>query len=287
MLPPPSPAPPGARRSFRPGSVLEGGLDAERDVALEGVADRAAVLGGFGGRHEVGGATCPGREPRTVSALDTTRQPASSLSNVTSAVTSSRSGGVPARPSPADNAIEKHAAWAAATSSSGLVSPSDDSVRADQDTGREVNAPDEIADTAPEPVARLAATRWLRRGGWRTWVTPAALRLIGFDKSSHRRRRASRAVRPGWGRCGRFRAVRCPYQGDGCTGRACPYCVAAPAATIRYVFTATRRLAALLLAGMLVVPLAAPVGAVEPAPQDPARRIRSRRRSSPRRSSTS
>ena len=35
------------------------------------------------------------------------------------------------------------------------------------------------------------------------------------------------------------------------------------------MFTATRRLAALVLAGMLVVPLAAPVGAVEPPPQDP------------------
>ena len=35
------------------------------------------------------------------------------------------------------------------------------------------------------------------------------------------------------------------------------------------MFTATRRLAALVLAGMLVVPLAAPVGAVEPVPQDP------------------
>jgi uncharacterized protein YkwD len=39
--------------------------------------------------------------------------------------------------------------------------------------------------------------------------------------------------------------------------------------SIRDVFTATRRLAALVLAGMLVVPLAAPVGAVEPPPQDP------------------
>ena len=70
-------------------------------------------------------------------------------------MTSSRSGGVPARPSPADSAIEKQAACAAATSSSGLVSPSDVSVRADQDTGSEVNAPDDTADTAPEPVARL------------------------------------------------------------------------------------------------------------------------------------
>ncbi|MFL5642983.1 MAG: CAP domain-containing protein [Chloroflexota bacterium] len=36
------------------------------------------------------------------------------------------------------------------------------------------------------------------------------------------------------------------------------------------MFTTTRRLAALLLAGMLIVPLAAPVGAVEPVVQDPA-----------------
>ncbi len=35
------------------------------------------------------------------------------------------------------------------------------------------------------------------------------------------------------------------------------------------MFTSTRRLASLVLAGMLVVPLAAPVGAVEPVPQDP------------------
>ena len=66
----------------------------------------------------------PGTTPRTVSALDTTRQPASSLSKVTSAETSRRSGGVPARPRAPDSAIEKQAAWAAATSSSGLVLPS-------------------------------------------------------------------------------------------------------------------------------------------------------------------
>ena len=35
------------------------------------------------------------------------------------------------------------------------------------------------------------------------------------------------------------------------------------------MFSATRRIAALVLAGMLVVPLAAPVGAAEPVPQDP------------------
>lgn len=36
------------------------------------------------------------------------------------------------------------------------------------------------------------------------------------------------------------------------------------------MFTTTRRLAALLLAGMLIVPLAAPVGAIESVPPDPA-----------------
>ena len=35
------------------------------------------------------------------------------------------------------------------------------------------------------------------------------------------------------------------------------------------MFSATRRIVALVLAGMLVVPLAAPVGAAEPVPQDP------------------
>src|SRR4029079_13501374 len=91
----------------------------------------------------------PGTLPRTVSALGPTFQPAATLSKVTSAAPSRRPRGVPARPSRADSAIEKHAACAAATSSSGLVSPSDDSVRADQDTGSEENAPDATADQEP------------------------------------------------------------------------------------------------------------------------------------------
>ena len=41
------------------------------------------------------------------------------------------------------NAIEKHDAWAAAISSSGLVRPLCSSVREAQVTGRRVNAPDE------------------------------------------------------------------------------------------------------------------------------------------------
>src|SRR3954454_3491712 len=85
-------------------------------------------------------ASMPGTFPRNVSADDTTFQPSPTLSKVTAALTSSRSGGVPARPRPADRAIEKQLACAAATSSSGLVFPPDSSVRAAQDTGRELNA---------------------------------------------------------------------------------------------------------------------------------------------------
>ncbi len=59
---------------------------------------------------------------------------------------------MPSRASAPDSAIEKHAAWAAATSSSGLVLPSEASVRADHDTGRSAKAPDDMADTVPEPV---------------------------------------------------------------------------------------------------------------------------------------
>ena len=83
-----------------------------------------------------------------------TRQPASTLSNVTSAEIDRRSGGVPARPSPAENAIAKHAAWAAAKSSSGLVFPPGSSVRAGQLTGTSVKIPLETALTVPLPVAR-------------------------------------------------------------------------------------------------------------------------------------
>jgi hypothetical protein len=49
--------------------------------------------------------------------------------------------------------MAKQAECAAATSSSGLVLPSEDSVLADQVTGRSANEPDVIALTAPDPVA--------------------------------------------------------------------------------------------------------------------------------------
>jgi hypothetical protein len=53
---------------------------------------------------------------------------------VTSAVVSSRSGGLPALASPFDSAMEKHDECAAAMSSSGLVRPSGSAARDGQDT---------------------------------------------------------------------------------------------------------------------------------------------------------
>src|SRR5215213_6528187 len=97
----------------------------------------------------------PGTLPRTVSALDTTFQPPSTWSNVTSAETRNCSGGVLALPSPNESAIAKQLACAAATSSSGLVFPSDRSVREAQLTGRSLNAPLLLAETLPAPRASV------------------------------------------------------------------------------------------------------------------------------------
>src|SRR4051794_25513131 len=96
----------------------------------------------------------PGTSPRTVRSLLVRRQPASSLSKLTTAVTSSLFGGVPFFASPFENAIEKHAACAAATSSSGLVWPSGLPVRDAQLTGSLVIEPDVTEVTCPEPDKR-------------------------------------------------------------------------------------------------------------------------------------
>jgi hypothetical protein len=76
------------------------------------------------------------------------------LSNVTCALTCSSSGGVPAPPSPAESAIAKHEACAAASSSSGEVRPAGCSVRDAQLTGRSVNVALELELTVPVPVAK-------------------------------------------------------------------------------------------------------------------------------------
>ena len=85
----------------------------------------------------------PGTTPETVSSLLVIFQPASVLSNVTTALTSSLVPGVLLRASAPERAMEKHDACADAMSSSGLVRPSCASVRDAQVTGSRVKAPDE------------------------------------------------------------------------------------------------------------------------------------------------
>src|SRR5439155_6915903 len=99
-------------------------------------------------------ASAPGTSPLTSSSLETTVQLSPTLSNVTLEETSSRFGFVPARPRPAERAIAKHDAWAAARSSSGLDFPPGASVRALHETGRSLNFPLETALTAPVPLRR-------------------------------------------------------------------------------------------------------------------------------------
>ena len=149
----------------RLGRTLERRVDAERDIAGQRLADRAAVLGRFGFCDEVS-LDMPGTTPRTVRWLDTMRQPASSFSNVTSADTDRRSGGAPARPRRPEKAIAKHEAWAAATSSSGLVLPPGASVRAAQLTGRSAKAPLETALTVRCRWQGRRTSRPRRVGWW-------------------------------------------------------------------------------------------------------------------------
>src|SRR5918994_4113961 len=74
-----------------------------------------------------------------------------STSNVHTALISSRSGGVPPSARTLESAIAKHAPWAAAMSSSGLVLPSERSVREAQVMG--------ISSIAPLPTENLPPPR--------------------------------------------------------------------------------------------------------------------------------
>ena len=78
----------------------------------------------------------------------------SPATNVTVAETSSRSGGEPARASPPDRAIEKHAAWAAAINSSGLVFPSGCSAREAHVMPSGPKAPLPTLSMVPRPSVR-------------------------------------------------------------------------------------------------------------------------------------
>ena len=118
-------------------SALQRGVDAQLDVALERLADRAAVLGRLGRRRRSPRPTCPGRRrgPSARSRRRASRRPACRRSR--RRTRPAAPAACPARPSAPEKAIAKQEACAAATSSSGLVLPSGDSVRAAQLTGRD------------------------------------------------------------------------------------------------------------------------------------------------------
>ena len=81
-------------------------------------------------------------------------QPVSPLAKATVAVVSRRVGGVPSFARVLESAMEKQAAWAAASSSSGLVRPACASVREDQETGRSRKAGLVSVETRPAPPRR-------------------------------------------------------------------------------------------------------------------------------------
>src|SRR5919106_3831681 len=96
----------------------------------------------------------PGTVPVTSSAILVIRKPASVFANVAVALVRSSSGALPACARMLDRDIEKHAACAAAISSSGLVLPPDSSVRAAHVTGSGPVAPLLSNVTVPEPPNR-------------------------------------------------------------------------------------------------------------------------------------
>src|SRR5688500_6815089 len=98
----------------------------------------------------------PWTAPRTLSRICVMPVPGTKS---TSADVSRLVGGVPALARPLENAMEKHAEWAAAISSSGLVLPLASSVRAGQDTSK-VPSPDESRVTLPAPSKRLPS-QWV------------------------------------------------------------------------------------------------------------------------------
>jgi hypothetical protein len=133
-------------------SLFESGLDAELNVAFQGARDRASVFG----RFSCGGESCCVKARNLANDFEGA---GCDLPTAVDVVESDRCIHFklrgPPLPSPAESAMEKHAAWADATSSSGLVLPPDWSVRAAQETGSSENALDEVALTTPLPSMRL------------------------------------------------------------------------------------------------------------------------------------
>src|SRR3990170_1799450 len=93
----------------------------------------------------------PGTRPATLSAIFVIPVPGT---NVTVAEVWRLSGGVPAPASPCESAIEKHDACAAASSSSGLVSPPGTSARAAHETSIPPRAPLPTESIVPPPLIR-------------------------------------------------------------------------------------------------------------------------------------
>jgi len=121
--------------SFTPASACETGQFA---FAVSAASPKAA-------------ASRPGTRPRTVKRLAVMPVPGT---KVTVAEVESCSGGVPACPSAWESAIEKHAACAAAMSSSGLVRPDGSSAREAHVTSRGPNAPLPTRSIVPLPLIR-------------------------------------------------------------------------------------------------------------------------------------
>ena len=152
----------------------------------------------------------PSTLPWTVRALDTTLKPPSTLSNVTVALTRNCCGGVPALPRPAESAIEKQLAWAAAINSSGLVRPSGCSVRAGQLTPRSANAWLVVAVTTPLPDGRSpvqVASARLTAAMNLSCVLPDVLRVSFRGQLYHQRSWAAAGIERGSYRSSERRCV--------------------------------------------------------------------------------
>ena len=104
-----------------------------------------------------------------------TVQPASSLSALTSTWTDSAVGGVPAFASSLEQAIEKHDAWAAASSSSGDVTPAGSPVRDAHVVGRSWKTPVVAAVTVPRPDSRSPLQVAIARRVVAIWILPVGL----------------------------------------------------------------------------------------------------------------
>jgi hypothetical protein len=133
-------------------------LDSVASTASSTLPFRACEIGQFSfassARRVNVAESIPGTSPRTVRTDEAIFQPASRWSKVTSARTSRFTAGVPFLARREDSAIEKQLAWAAASSSSGLVLPLCSLVREAQLIGRRDTTPLERYVIIPDPLIK-------------------------------------------------------------------------------------------------------------------------------------